>query len=175
MLLALSLTMLFPGCSEKQDFDQYEQLSLEPILEGSLLYIEAPERIINQANGVMVYTFDLRFEAFSSSIFSERAIEGSITYFVENTTSKPLDVTAEFLDASGNVLDTENFTIAAAPTAIIQRDIEYGPNGRSIDIIKNTVTIRITAQNLGDTTSVSSFPDPKVKLTSRAQFRVRVK
>lgn len=166
---------LFLCCSEKQDFDQYQALSLEPIIEASILYVEAPERAINLVTQNTFYTRDFNFDAFSDNIFSERVIEGTVVYEVENTTSKALDIVVEFLDAAGGVLDTESFSVAPAPTAVLQREIFYGPGGRSIDIIKNTSSIRVSALNLGDNTSTSSLPDPKVTLKSSGQFRVRVK
>lgn len=175
LALGLVLSAMFMSCTEKQDFNQYDNLNLEPTLEGSVLYVEAPERIINLVTQTNFYTRDFNFDAFSSNIFSERVIEGTVTYIVENTTSKELEITVEFLDAGGAVLDSEMITVLPAPSAIIQRDIFYGPGGRSIDIVKNTSAIRVSALNLGDNTSTSSLPDPMVTLKSSGKFKVRVK
>ncbi|NHF58255.1 hypothetical protein FK220_002800 [Flavobacteriaceae bacterium TP-CH-4] len=166
---------LFSSCIEDQDFDQYDDLALEPVLEASILYVEAPERVINLATATNFYTEDFNFDAFSADVFADRVIDGSITYIVTNTTSKELEVSIQFLDEGANVLDTENFTIAPAPTAVLQREIAYGGTGRSIDIIRNTSSIRVSALNLGDTTSTSNLPDPKVTLQSSGKFRVEIK
>ncbi len=175
LALFLVLSTFFLSCTAKQDFNQYDDLNLEPIFIGSILYAEAPERSINLVTQTNFYTWDFNFDAFSSNIFSERVIEGTVTYIVENTTSKDLEITVEFLDAGGAILDTEIITVQPAPTPIIQRDIFYGPGGRSIDIIKNTSGIRVSALNLGDSTSTSSLPDPMVTLKSSGKFKVRVK
>ena len=122
------------------------------------------------------YIQTFNFDAFEEEFFAENVLDGTITYEVENTTSKPIDVTIEFLDAGGNVLDTENFNVGPAPTAILQREITYGtPTGRPIDIIINTSAIRVTGINLGDNTSVSPLPDPTIFLRSSAKFRIRLK
>lgn len=163
------------SCAEKQDFDQLDDLDITPTSEASLLYIEAPERIINEVSGTNFYSQTFNFDAFSEEFFADNILDGIITYEVENTTSKPLDITFEFLDDSGNSLDSENFTVNAAPTAIIQREIAYGPAGRSLDIIRNTSAIRVSATNLGDNTSVSSLPNPTIYLRSSAKFRLRLK
>ncbi|NNE77876.1 MAG: hypothetical protein HKN31_12480, partial [Pricia sp.] len=168
---ALLFAML-SSCVEEQDFGQFDQLEATPTLEGSMLYIEAPEYLINQTGAADVFSQNFNFDAFSSDLFAERVIDGTVTFIVENTTSKELAITVEFLDEAGNVLDTENFAIEPAPTAELQRDIAYGPAGRSIDIIKNTSSLRTTATNLGDTSSTSSLPEPKIILKSSGKFRV---
>jgi len=173
-VLCLILTAL--SCAEKQDFTQYENLEITPTAEASLLYIESPESLINQGSAGIYYTEDFNFDAFEEAFVSDRVLDGTISYEVENTTSKELEITIEFLDKGGNVLDTEFFTVDPAPTAILQREITYGgASGRSIDILKNTSSIRVSARNLGDTTSVSTEPDPKIILRSSAQIRIRLK
>jgi hypothetical protein len=103
-------------------------------------------------------------------------VDGVITYELENTTSKELEIIFEFLDDSGAVLDTEIFLIDSAPTAVLMREIAYGnATGRSLDIIRNTSSIRVSARNLGDNTSVSNLPDPMIIFGSSAKFRVRLK
>jgi hypothetical protein len=176
ILLALCIAVSLVSCVEKQDFDQYEDLDITPTVQGSILFVETPERIINQVVGINFYSQTFNFDAFSEEFFAERVLDGVLTYEVENTTSKQLDITVEFLDEADNVLDTESFSVDPAPTAIIRREIAYGGvSGRSLDIIRNTSSIRVSALNLGDNTSVSSLPDPKIILRSGAQFRLRLK
>ncbi len=170
MALSAVFLALLGSCSEAVDFDQADDLIAEPEVEASILYIEVPERIINLTTGASFFFQDFNFDAFSDDLFAERVIEGTVTYEVENTTSKELVVTVQFLDTGGSVLDTETFMVAPAPTSILQTDIIYGPSGRSIDIIKNTSSIRVSAENLGDTTSVSTLPDPLVTLKSKGKF-----
>jgi len=174
------LTILFcagilGSCAEKQDFDQLDNLDITPTAEASILYVETPEYLINQVTGINFYSQTFNFDAFSEEFFSDNVLDGVITYELENTTSKPLDITFEFLDQAGNSLDSENFMVNAAPTAILTREIAYGPAGRSLDIIRNTSAIRVSAANLGDNTSVSSLPNPTIFLRSSAKFRIRLK
>lgn len=176
-LFAILLSMsVFFSCVEQQNFDQYDDISIIPTVEASLLYVESPEQVINQVVGVDVFTYEFDFNAFSEEYFAERVIDGSITYEIENTTSKQLDITVEYLDMDNNTLDSENFQTDPAPTAILRRTIAYGSaTGRSIDIIRNTSGLRVTAMNLGDNTSVSNLPDPKIILRSSGKFRIRLK
>lgn len=175
LISAFCALIMFSSCSDEQDFDQIDDLDVIPTAEASLIYVEVPEDVINLGSGINFYSQTFNFDAFEEAFFAENVLDGVISYEVENTTSKPLDITIEFLDAADNVLDIESFTVNAAPTAIINREITYGtPTGRNIDIIRNTTAIRVTGINLGDTTSVSSLPDPNVFLRSSAQFRIRL-
>ena len=164
------------SCVDRQNFDQYDDLSVTPTVASSLVYVESPEQVINDAAGTDFYSQDFNFDAFDEAFFSERVIEGSITYEIENTTSKQIEITFSFIDDGSNVLDTETFLIDAAPTASLTREIFYGgATGRSLDIIRNTSGIRVFGRNLGDNVSVSTIPDPKVVLRSRGRFRLRLK
>lgn len=165
----------YSSCVEDIDTSQFSDLELTPTLEGSLLYVEASEQLINLVTGNTVFSNDFNFDAFNSDIFAERVIEGTITYVVENTTSKELQITVELLDDSELLLDTEVFIVEPEPTPVLQREIVYGPAGRSIDIIKSLSSIRVSAVNLGDTSSNSSASEPMITLKSSGEFTVRVK
>ncbi|WP_231564004.1 hypothetical protein [Zobellia amurskyensis] len=167
------LTLL--SCIEDQDFNQYDEIGVTPTLEASILYVEAPEALVNATSGANVFSRNFNFDAFSSDVFAKRVLDGTITYIVENTSSKALEVTIELLDVDNNVLDVEIIPVDPSPMAMLQRDVAYGSSGRSIDIIKNTSSIRVTANNLGDNTSTSNEPDPKIILKSSGKFRVNVK
>jgi thioredoxin-related protein len=163
------------ACVEKPDFDQFDDIDAIPTVDASLIYVESPERIINQAGGITFYSQDFIFDPFNEDFIQERLVDAIIRYELDNTTSKPLDFTVELLDAADTVLDTENFMIPAAPTPILIREVTYGPGGRPLDILQNTVTLRLSASNLGDNSSVSSLPDPKIIIRSSARFRLRLK
>ncbi len=139
------------------------------------MYVASTEDFINQSAPGVYYTEDFNFDAFAEAFVSERVLDGLVTYEVENTTSKELEITVEFLDEAGNVLDTETFLIDPAPTGVVRREIAYGgASGRSIEILRNTSGIRVSGRNLGDATSVSNLPDPKIILRSSAQIRIEL-
>lgn len=168
-------TIMIVSCVEEQDFNQYDDLNVTPTYEASVLYLEVPESAMNLLPSGYTYTQDFNFDAFSEDIFADRVLEGVLIYYVENTTSKPLDIKIEFLDEAGTVLDTEQFVLGPEPTAVLQREIAYGPSGRSLNIIRNTSGISVSATNNGDNVSTSSQDDPMVILKSSGKFTVRIK
>ncbi len=174
-LFFLILTGL-SSCVEEQNFNQFNDLEIIPTIEASILYVESPESVINEASGAVWYIQTFNFDAFNEQFFADNVLDGVITYELENTTSKPLELLFEYLDEGGNVLDTEFFSLDPAPTAVLRRETAYGtPTGRSLDIIRNTSGVRVNARNLGDTTSVSTLPDPMVIFRSSGKFRLRLK
>ena len=174
-LFAVATVISFSSCMESIDTSQIDDIDIAPAVEASLFYFESSEEIVNNDTGNTVYQNDFNFEAFSTEFFSERVIEGSITYVITNTTSKEFEYTIDFLDDAGMVLDSEFFSIQPAPSTVLRREIAYGPAGRDLDIIRNLSSIRVSAINLSGTTSTSSETDPKIILQSSGNFRVRLR
>ncbi|SIQ26505.1 hypothetical protein [Maribacter ulvicola] len=174
LLIVLVGLLLVTSCSEEQDFDQINDLAIAPSYETSIFYVKAQEPLINSIEDLSFFTQEFNFDAFEEPFFANRVLAGVLTYELENTTSKPIEIRLEFLDENENVLDTEVFSMDAAPTAILQREVAYGPSGKSIDIIKATSEMRLTAINLGDHSSESTLQDPAIVLRSSAEFTLEL-
>ena len=173
-LLGLCLFLLAASCAEEQNFDQYDDIAIVPEMEAAMLYMETPEEVINEDPGLTFLSVTFDFLAFQEQFVAERILDGSLIYQLENTTSKPLRLSIEFLNEAGTVLDTETFTMDPAPTAILNREVVYGPAGKPLDILINTVGLRISGTNLGDTSSVSGEPEPRFVFRSTAKFRIQL-
>ncbi|MDX1767982.1 MAG: hypothetical protein R3294_08010 [Arenibacter troitsensis] len=174
ILFSFIILLALYSCIERQNFDQYDDLEIIPTVEASILYIESPERLLNEIPGQDFYSQNFNFDGFSVDAFSDRVLDGFVFYEIENTTSKEMEATVEFLDEGGSTLDTQYFHINPAPTPLVQLQVAYG-TGRSIEIIKNTSSINVSVRNLGDNSSVSNLPDPKIIFRSSGQFRLRLK
>ncbi len=174
-LLLTIATLLLSSCSEKQDFTQYDDLSITPTLEASIFFVKVQESLINRVVDVSFFTQEFNFDAFEEAFFSDRVVEGVITYELQNTTAKPIQIELEFLDAEGLLLDTELFVMPEAPTATLIREVAYGNSGKSLDILRNTSNIRLNASNFGDNVSTSGISGASIVLQSSAQFMLRLK
>ena len=166
---------MLSSCTEELDFDQIDDLSITPTLASGIFYLESDEETINSYGGFgTFYSQTVNFDAFNEAYVAERLLEGVIIYEISNTTSKRVDISIDFLDESGALLDSESFTIEA-DSGILTREVGYGPGGRNLSILANTSSLRVTARNLGDATSVSSQPEPKITLGTAAEFIFRLK
>lgn len=175
LFVILIPVLLVSACAEEQDFDQFDDLSVEPTVASSIFYFESDEATINAFGAGGFYDQVFTFEAFNEDFVSERILDGVITYQLENTTSKELAVLIEFLDDGQNVLDSESFVIGEEPAPLFERQVAYGEGGKSLDILRNTTNIRVSGENLGDATSQSSQSEPKIILRSSAAFRLRLR
>jgi len=166
---------LLVSCSEKQDFTQFDDLSITPTLETSIFFVKVQESLINRAVNLNFFTQDFNFDAFEADFFADRVLEGTISYELQNTTSKPIQIELQFLDGNDFLLDTEIFIMDAAPTALLTREVAYGNSGESLDFLRNTSKVRLNASNFGDNSSVSGISGAAVELRSSAQFMLRLK
>ena len=162
------------SCSDELDFNQAENLEITPTFESSVIFFEATEQIINLIGEPEIFVENFEFDAFSSDIFSNRVIEGELTYVIQNTTSKPFEILIEFLNVEGVTSDFDSFNVAA-PTSNFMLTVAYGDTGRDLDIIRTLSALKITARNLGDNISVSNIPNSKISLQTSGKFRVRLK
>ncbi|MFS4417054.1 hypothetical protein [Maribacter sp. 2307ULW6-5] len=176
LFLLAAVPFLIGACSEELDFDQYEDLQLRPELEASIVYVRTQESLINRISGVQFYSQDFNFDAFEAPFFADRVLEGTIAYHLENTTSKPIAFSLSFLDVDGNALDVQEFNLPAAPpAATMTREVNYGPTGAPLDILRNTTTVRISGQNLGDNITESPIDRAAIVLRSTGRFTFRFK
>lgn len=177
-IFILVIALCISSCAEDQDFDQIESVTLRPSVQSSLFLIEAPESLVNASAGTTVFIQTFEFDAFNDNVIGDRVIDGSITYEIENSTSKELRVVVDFLDAAGAILDQETFTVSPSvpPETFVElREVFYGPGGKDINILKNTTGLSVVATNLGDNTSMSSLTEPKIILRSSGNFRVQIR
>jgi hypothetical protein len=173
-MLSASILFLF-SCSEEQDFNQFDELSITPTVASSIFYLQADEESINAVEAGPFYYETVTFEAFNEQFVAERLLEGTISYEIDNTTSKRLQVSIEFLDEANNSLDVELFDIGPNQSETFTRDVTYGPSGKNLTILTATNSLRISGSNLSDTSSVSTTPEPKIILRSAAEFLFRLK
>ncbi len=173
-IASVLLLALLSACADEQNFDQIDDLSVEPLVATSIFYFESDENTINAMPAGQFYDQNFTFEAFNEPFVADNLLDGKITYQLENTTSKELEIMVEFLDADGNVLDSETFILQPEQTFPLEVEVNYGVGGQSLDILRNTTDIRVTGNNMTDNTSISTMPEPKVILRTSAEFRLKL-
>jgi hypothetical protein len=58
---------LVTSCADEQDFDQFDDLSVEPTVASSIFYFESDEETINTAGTGGFYQQTFTFEAFNEA------------------------------------------------------------------------------------------------------------
>lgn len=174
IIIVISFLALF-SCSERQDFEQLSDLEVIPDLSGPILFVETTEAIINTISPDTIRQ-NINFDGFATGVFSDRVIEGYLTFELENSTSKDIRVLIDFLDEANNSLDTVVLNIGAAPPVnSAVTEIFYGtPTGNNIDIIRNTSSLQVSFINISGTTGTAALTDPKLIFRSSASFKLRI-
>lgn len=158
---------------EQQDFDQVNDLELTPTVTTGLLYFESDEPTINSrgfSGGIPFYSKTTNFEAFNKEFVAENLLEGVLIYEISNTTSKELELDLEFLGDGGNTLHTESFLLLPHPSALLTREVTYGPGGLDLALLTATGSLRFTVVNWGDDSSISPVEDPKIIVKVAGEF-----
>ena len=96
--LGFWLFFLAIGCVEEQNFDQADDIAVVPEMEAAMLYVETPEEVINEEPDLTFLSVTFDFLAFQEEFVAENILDGSLIYQLENTTSKPLRLSIEFLN-----------------------------------------------------------------------------
>ncbi len=162
--------LVLASCSDEQDFSQAKDLEVTTDLSGPILSVEVPEDIFNSDTFIPQ---EVNFDGFQTSLFSERVVSGVINFEVNNTTSKELDLTVNFLNDSGVIIDYKIISIdAAPPEQIVLDSLVYDDS--NIEILKSISSISVSVENNGDTTSVSTIDDPKLTFQSSGSFKLEL-
>ncbi len=86
------LVVLCSSCMQEQDFNQLDDLNITPTITSSILYMEASEELINTVVPGDFYSEEFNFDAFTEEFFSDGVLSGVLTYELENSTSKRIDI-----------------------------------------------------------------------------------
>lgn len=172
-LLIPLVVLVLAACVKDQDFGQYDDLQVRPTYEASIIYLQTTQQYMDgvASDTLVSQTYD--FGGFSDDLVTERLLEGVMVYELTNMTNRPVTLALDYIDAGGNVLDTQTFLMSAAPTAVQYLEVAYGGSGRNINIIRNTAAIRMSAV-LGSATTTG---DSQAQFTFKtaARFKIEIK
>lgn len=139
ILIAASL---FFSCSGNLDFDQVNDLKLEPVVVGNLAYFDLPaNKIIDNGEGQIAFDVD-GFDVLKNKFFNERLKKAEFNFEIENTINRAFSVAILLLDDNEQILDTSTFQIPAytGGTNIIKYPPEVFENQR-LELLKQATKI----------------------------------
>ncbi|MGC6429555.1 MAG: hypothetical protein ACON5F_00780 [Jejuia sp.] len=117
MLIVLGL-----GCTESVDFEQAENLVLEPVIESSIIFYKANAGDFfvggSQVNTASDFT---EIDIFGGSFIQDNLIKVEFVFETKNSINRPYSLQVDFLDGNSNLLET--FT-ADAPAATNNEVVE---------------------------------------------------
>lgn len=133
---------LFSSCSSDLDFDQVEDLKLEPVVVANLAYFNLPaNKIIDNGEGQVAFDVD-GFDALKNKFFNEHLKKAEFNFEIENTINRAFSVAILLLNDNGDILDTSTFQIPAytGGSNIIKYPTEVFENQR-LELLKQATKI----------------------------------
>ena len=146
-LLILLLCSL--SCASDLDYDQVNDIKLEPIFIANLAYFDIPAKDF-VANGVeQSIIFDApTVDVFNDNFFRQRLKRVELSFEMENTINRAYSVDLVFLDMNNQPVHTINLTIPAFTGIENKVDKSENFENGQLDLLKRTTKIAFTLRML---------------------------
>ncbi|MEN2400963.1 hypothetical protein GKZ90_0014350 [Flavobacterium sp. MC2016-06] len=105
------LASLFFSCSSDLDFNQVNDLKLEPVIVANLAYFNLPAAQIQ--NGQQIPPDVESFDIFRRKFFTEHLKKAALDFEIENTISKAFALNIIFIDVNNQPIEAINLIVPA--------------------------------------------------------------
>lgn len=110
----IALVLLFSSCASDVDFDQVNDIKLEPVFIANLAYFEVPAPDFVTNGQEQNFVFDIpAVDVFSDKFFKDNLRKASIFTEMENTINRAYQVELLFLDNNNATVYTADFNVPA--------------------------------------------------------------
>jgi len=117
--LSLGL-LLFFACTKPIDFNQVENLVLEPVVESSLIFYTASASDFFVGGSEQSTAEDFaEIDVFNNSFVQNNLIKVDFVFNVENSINREYSLTVSFLDGNEQILETFNVNTEASPNNLV--------------------------------------------------------
>ena len=162
----LLLAFLFLSCSSDLDFDQVDDLKLEPVFAANLAYFNIEgNKISDNGQGQVIPPDTEDFDIFRRKFFTENLAKAALDFEIENTVNRAFSLDLVFLNASDQVLQTLTFAIPAysGTSNVIKYPTEVFENQR-LTLLKQSTKVSFL---------VRMAPGPPIDQNSSGVLKLR--
>ena len=159
-VLAIVVLLLFSfSCASDLDFDQANDLKLEPIVVANLAYfnVEAKD-FASVDSGQTMFIEQTTTDIFNDSFFRRRIKKVELLFELENTINRAYAVDLSFLDRNGQEIYNANLYVQHYAGAENKVDKTEVFDGAKLDLLKRTTTIVFSLRMLAVTPLSSNSP-----------------
>lgn len=137
------LVFLFFSCSSDLDFNQVNDLKIEPVIVANLAHFDVPanQLLDDGGNHIMFDTRD--FDVFRDKFFTEHLKKADFDFEIENNINRSFVVRLDLTNDNDVILETISFAVPAysGTPNVIKYPTEVFENQR-LELLKQTVKIR---------------------------------
>ena len=110
--IVLFSSILFFSCSSNLDFDQVDDLVLQPTFVANLAYFTVTaDQIVDDGSGFPIPPAVEDFDVFKNKFFNENLIKTEFNFEIENTINRAFEVDLILLDANNAPLETISLNV----------------------------------------------------------------
>ncbi len=141
-----SFLLLIASCTEPVDFNQAEDLILEPVIESSIIFYKATAGDFftggTEVNTASDFT---EIDIFSGSFINDNLIKVEFVFETKNSINRPYVLRVDFEDGANNILETLTIETEASPdNQVIENTFTRTFEGSSLNNIKQSQFLRFT-------------------------------
>jgi hypothetical protein len=148
VIKTLVFAFLFISCSSDLDFDQVNDLTLEPVFVANLAHFDVPaNQFVVDGQAQQFASDTVEFDAFRKQFFSENLVKAELDFEIENTINRAFTLNILLLNDYGKVLQTMPFAIPAysGTSNVIKYPTEVFENER-LRLLKHTTKVAFLIQ-----------------------------
>lgn len=166
-ILLLAISLMFFACTKDVDFNQINDLELNPVIESSLIFFDEPaNRFLENGNEVLITQDFIIIDIFNNEFVVDNLVKVDLVFETENSINRRFDLQIDFFDNSGQL--QHSFSITQEPlsnnnyTAVFEDD--------TLDALKNTTEIVFTLRLSPGNPPINETTPGTIKLKSKAVF-----
>ena len=145
----LLLLLLSFSCASDLDYDQANDLKLEPVFVANLAYFNVPANEFVTGGVEQNIIFDAQtVDIFNDSFFRKSLKKVEFFLEMENTITRSYVIDIVFLDRNNQVVHTTNFSVPEYSGAENKMTITETFENAQLDLLKRTVRIAFTLRML---------------------------
>ncbi|MFV8369198.1 hypothetical protein [Flavobacterium sp. LB2R40] len=166
-VLGMLILLLFSfSCTSDLDFNQVNDVKIEPVFVGNLAYFDIlANQFVRSGGGEQSVIFDApTVDVFNDSFFRQRLKKIELSYEMNNTIARAYSVDLVFLDRNNQRVHSLDFIVPAysgAENKVTKTEIFEGAH---LDLLKRTTKIAFT---------LTMFPGAPLTESSKGSLKLR--
>ncbi|HFX17536.1 MAG TPA: hypothetical protein ENK64_00140 [Flavobacteriales bacterium] len=156
ILILINISILMVSCSSKLDFKNNNQLNIQPVIEGDILYFDLKKDNLTNTSGTILQVAKdtVDFEIFKDHEVRDAFLKAIITIAYKNSFSRQFLTNIYFTDDQYRTVEEASFQIPAATSNTpevkdtIYFNFDKSTNPNFINFRKIIITTEITPNQL---------------------------
>jgi len=176
ILKIFALAILFFSCSSDLDFDQVNDLKLEPVYVANLAYFDIPANKLVADGGTQIAYDSRNFDVFKKQFLRDHLVKVEFDVEIENNIERGFVINMLLLNSQNQILTTSSYAVPAYKGSpnVIKYPTEVFANQR-LELLKQTQKIGfVVLVTSGPPLDENSLRNIKLRSSTTTYFEIGV-